>query len=989
MSNRVLHKNNLIAKNDSSAVAERTAAKVVYNNHKSNIVKKILLAILIFLALMLLYTLDGVAQPTWKIKPKQLGGGTNGQLIRANSSGVGEWFNPSYPVYSDTTNTLATKSFLLSNYFKQNGNSFGANAVMGTNDNYDLVFKTNNTTRGGISKTGDWSIGTAANATGDVITRNASTGVLGVRTYAQIASDIGLGDYLPLAGGTMTGEIVMGNAPYAGSIIRRDLPSFTTGWVRTLASFTYNTTDNWDIGTFGSSANMLYGYIGFGTSSSYYGAVLKWTPDSKVGINIPFAQSPTNTFDINGDLRVRTISNGVGNVVTHDANGVLTERTPAQIISDGGGALASSLSNYVLRSTGLQSDASKTAWSTQGIQQYNNANGSTNYPYVAGQAVEFSTGIGATGSSYGRDFTLFHPYNGAKDFYLRAYNTTTGASLGFDRIWHSGDFTSTDITNWNTAYTYGQGLKVSGNGTAIHVGYAGDAFTVRNASVWASSTNRPDNTNSAVVNFTPYNAGGNTYGFSLGARNGRLYFVTEEASTFGSWIELASRDWVNAQSFATNSHTHSNKSLLDSYTQTEANLADAVAKKHDAVTLGTANGLSLSGQVLSLGLASTSTTGALSSTDWNTFNGKENALTFGTGLNRSGNAVTALNTSALWNANQLQGASLSTTTPTPNQILQYIGGEWKPTNPTWTSNTGTVTSVGLSVPTGLSITGSPITTSGTLAIGLQSGYSIPTTASQTNWNTAYGWGNHASAGYLTSETDPNAIHNQTATTQTASFKINGSGELANLTTDDIYIRNGNTIRINDVVGTWDNIIEVASGNFKLTSERNPQPLTLNQQTLTAARTMTIPDASGTVVYSVNGYSANTSGAISIPAITNLTEGSYNPGFIDISIATNTAKHGNWYWTRQGNIVTVYGSLSTELEGDGCVITRISLPVASSFTSDAQLTGNGNYKACESNVEVSGITLESDGNRAKLTFEKTGGSGTDAAIIHLNFRYEIL
>jgi len=48
---------------------------------------------------------------------------------------------------------------------------------------------------------------------------------------------------------------------------------------------------------------------------------------------------------------------------------------------------------------------------------------------------------------------------------------------------------------------------------------------------------------------------------------------------------------------------------------------------HDAVTIGTANGLSLSGQALSLALASTSATGALSSTDWNTFNGKQDALT--------------------------------------------------------------------------------------------------------------------------------------------------------------------------------------------------------------------------------------------------------------------------------------------------------------------------------------------------------------------------
>lgn len=48
--------------------------------------------------------------------------------------------------------------------------------------------------------------------------------------------------------------------------------------------------------------------------------------------------------------------------------------------------------------------------------------------------------------------------------------------------------------------------------------------------------------------------------------------------------------------------------------------------------------------------------------------------------------------------------------------------------------TGTVTSVAMTVPTGLSITGSPITTSGTLAINFISGYSIPTTAKQTEWN---------------------------------------------------------------------------------------------------------------------------------------------------------------------------------------------------------------------------------------------------------------
>lgn len=59
-----------------------------------------------------------------------------------------------------------------------------------------------------------------------------------------------------------------------------------------------------------------------------------------------------------------------------------------------------------------------------------------------------------------------------------------------------------------------------------------------------------------------------------------------------------------------------------------------------------------------------------------------------------------------------------------------------------------VTSVGMTVPTGLSVAGSPVTTTGTFAITFSAGYSIPTDASQANWNTAFGWGNHATAGYM-------------------------------------------------------------------------------------------------------------------------------------------------------------------------------------------------------------------------------------------------
>ena len=101
---------------------------------------------------------------------------------------------------------------------------------------------------------------------------------------------------------------------------------------------------------------------------------------------------------------------------------------------------------------------------------------------------------------------------------------------------------------------------------------------------------------------------------------------------------------------------------------------------------------------ISMAAATTSVNGYLTSTDWNTFNGKQAALVSGTNI-KTVNSTTLLGSGNL--------------------------------------AVGTVTSVSASVPTGLSIAGSPITTSGTLAITYTAGYAIPTTASQTNWDTAF------------------------------------------------------------------------------------------------------------------------------------------------------------------------------------------------------------------------------------------------------------
>jgi hypothetical protein len=73
------------------------------------------------------------------------------------------------------------------------------------------------------------------------------------------------------------------------------------------------------------------------------------------------------------------------------------------------------------------------------------------------------------------------------------------------------------------------------------------------------------------------------------------------------------------------------------------------------------------------------------------------------------------------------------TSATNGQGLQFNGTNWVNSS----AGSGTVSSVAMSVPTGLSVSGSPVTTTGTLAVSLTSGYAIPTTAKQTEWDTAY------------------------------------------------------------------------------------------------------------------------------------------------------------------------------------------------------------------------------------------------------------
>lgn len=131
---------------------------------------------------------------------------------------------------------------------------------------------------------------------------------------------------------------------------------------------------------------------------------------------------------------------------------------------------------------------------------------------------------------------------------------------------------------------------------------------------------------------------------------------------------------------------------------------------------------------ISMAAATSSVNGYLTSTDWTTFNNKGSgtvtsvaALTLGTtGTDLSSTVATGTTTPVI---------TLNVPTASATNRGALSAADWTTFN-NKTSNTGTVTSVAATVPSFLSISGSPITTSGTLGITL-SGTALPTTSGGT------------------------------------------------------------------------------------------------------------------------------------------------------------------------------------------------------------------------------------------------------------------
>ena len=194
------------------------------------------------------------------------------------------------------------------------------------------------------------------------------------------------------------------------------------------------------------------------------------------------------------------------------------------------------------------------------------------------------------------------------------------------------------------------------------------------------------------------------------------------------------------------------------------------------------------------------------------------------------------------------GATPTSRTLTINSVTYDLSA-----NRSWTiaTGSGTVTSVAMTVPTGLSISGSPITTAGTLALTLTSGYVIPTTTEETNWNTAY----------------TNRITSLTTTGSSgAATLLSNTLNIPNYTIDGILPsqtgNNGKYLTTNGTSASWATVSASAAGSNTQVQYNSSgafagsanmvfdgNKLTVNQLSVSGART--------TAAWSTTGVGLNT------------------------------------------------------------------------------------------------------------------------------------
>jgi hypothetical protein len=362
--------------------------------------------------------------------------------------------------------------------------------------------------------------------------------------------------------------------------------------------------------------------------------------------------------------------------------------------------------------------------------------------------------------------------------------------------------------------------------------------------------------------------------------------------------------------------------------------------------------------------ASATKRGALSSADWSTFNGKQDYITAGTTLEywRGDKTWQTLNTSVVpeltnlyfTDARARTAISLTTTGSTgaatynnttgvlniPNYADQYVG---------------TVTSVGLSAPTGFSVSGSPVTSSGTLALSFASGYSLPTNVKQSNWDDAYTW----VAAFPTQTGNTGKF----LTTDGSSLSW-AANPLGTVTSVDMSVPTGLTVSGNPITTSGTLAVTLTAGYSIPTTANQSTWTTAYNRSLTSAavtgtttKTLTLNQQDGgTITASWTDYdTAPVTSVFGRTGAVVATEGDYTLTQLgDVTITSPTTgqvlKYNGTFWINDtdantGTVTSVAMTVPTGLSIAGSPITSsgtLAVTLASGYVIPTQAALNGYF-----------------------------------------------
>jgi len=438
-----------------------------------------------------------------------------------------------------------------------------------------------------------------------------------------------------------------------------------------------------------------------------------------------------------------------------------------------------------------------------------------------------------------------------------------GIALSTGSTWASS--IPNNSSNWNTAFT--DRLKWDGGSTDL-VASTGrtslggttigqSMFTLTNPSAITFPRFNADNTVSALTaaNFRSAIGAGTVTTVNASTTSGNPISIDNNTTT--PTIELLSATSArNGYLTSTDWTTFNNKQAALGFTPANSTINIATTAPLQGGGNLTAN------RTLSITQATTSVNGFLTSTDWNTFNNKVNISDTSTMLSPyfRDNDTSLLNLTSRFAAKQ---NNITLTTTGTSGLATFNGTTLNIPNYTASGGSGTVTSVGLTAPSIFNVAGSPVTTSGTLAL-TYSGTALPLLNGGTGATTAdaaltnlgataqgkllFGLTNTVTDKFIKVNTDNTITLLNAADTRTAI----GAGTVTSVTASGpLASTGGNTpnITIADASATTTGIVNVQSQSFAgfktFTNGISTTSITLNYST---ARTTN----AGLSTYTVQG-----------------------------------------------------------------------------------------------------------------------------------------